>query len=170
MKMKALAGMLVFGLGATAMAQPQGPGPGQGGYGPCWGGHGPYWQDEGKEAATRWHERAQQRMDDLHGKLKLDASQEKGWSDFRASIKANMKKPGEYAKTDFASMTAPQRMERMQELMKEREARMAKHLEAVKTFYATLTPEQQRIFDAETLPGRGGRWKQGGQGRQQAPR
>jgi Spy/CpxP family protein refolding chaperone len=28
---------------------------------------------------------------------------------------------------------------------------MTKRLEAVKAFYATLNPEQQKVFDAETL-------------------
>jgi Spy/CpxP family protein refolding chaperone len=33
--------------------------------------------------------------------------------------------------------------------MKAREERMTAHLAAVKEFYAVLTPEQQKVFDAE---------------------
>jgi protein CpxP len=35
----------------------------------------------------------------------------------------------------------------MLEHSKERLAHMQKHLDALKTFYAVLTPEQQKIFD-----------------------
>ncbi len=39
----------------------------------------------------------------------------------------------------------------MQARQAERSARFAKRAEATKTFYAALTPEQQKTFDAETV-------------------
>jgi len=39
----------------------------------------------------------------------------------------------------------------MQARHAERSARFAKRAEATKTFYAALTPEQQKTFDAETV-------------------
>ena len=63
---------------------------------------------------------------------------------------------------DFSRMTAPERLEKSQQFMKERDARMTKHLEALKAFYSTLSPEQQQIFEAETGPGPGPGWHRGG--------
>ncbi|HEY0584631.1 MAG TPA: Spy/CpxP family protein refolding chaperone, partial [Pseudoduganella sp.] len=42
---------------------------------------------------------------------------------------------------------APERMEKRIEMAKARLARMESNLAATKTFYATLTPEQQKVFD-----------------------
>jgi hypothetical protein len=44
-------------------------------------------------------------------------------------------------------MTAPERMEMMSGMMKNRAEMMANMADAVKTFYATLTPEQKAKFD-----------------------
>lgn len=169
MNKKALAGMLVFGLGAaglgvTAMASPYW----HGGYGPGYMmGGGPCWGYDGGEGAANWRDVAKRRTADLQNRLKLNADQEKAWKNYQATISADMKAVQEREMMDFSSMTAPQRLEKMQQLMKERDARMASHLDALKAFYATLTPEQQQIFDAETGPGgygyhRGGRWHRGG--------
>ena len=40
-------------------------------------------------------------------------------------------------------------MERMQAMMRARDARMSEHVSALKEFYAVLTPEQKKIFDSE---------------------
>ena len=62
--------------------------------------------------------------------------------------------PPRWNQSAMAKLTSPERMEIMVERMKERENQMAAQLNALKTFYATLSPEQQKIFDAETGPGR----------------
>lgn len=173
---KMLAGMLVLGLGTagaavTAVANPYWHG---GGYGPGHmggGGGGPCWGYDGGASANHWRDVAQQRTTYLHDQLKLNDAQEKAWKSYQAAITANIKAAQDQELVDFSSMTAPQRLEASQKMMKEREARMANHLEALKQFYATLTPEQQQIFDAQTGPGprgaygaqRGGnRWHRGG--------
>jgi Spy/CpxP family protein refolding chaperone len=60
-------------------------------------------------------------------------------------------KPGERpARIDRAAlqqMSAPERMEARIAMSKERISRQETHLTALKTFYATLTPEQQKVFD-----------------------
>jgi hypothetical protein len=53
------------------------------------------------------------------------------------------------------ALTTPQRLDRMQARMAERQARVAQHADAVKRFYAQLSPSQQRAFDA-LHQGRGG--------------
>ncbi|UTH75958.1 Spy/CpxP family protein refolding chaperone [Chromobacterium sp. IIBBL 290-4] len=76
----------------------------------------------------------------LHDKLKIQPQQEAAWQTFTASMKhEKMAKP---AMDDKA--TAPERMEQM---MQRHQAEMQKHLDALKAFYAQLTPEQQKIMD-----------------------
>ena len=46
------------------------------------------------------------------------------------------------------SLTTPQRLDRMQKRMADRQARFQQHADTVKAFYAALSPEQQHTFDA----------------------
>ena len=88
----------------------------------------------------------QKRQTELHAKLKLSTEQESAWKAFTQ----NMTPSGGWGKQDRAqlsSLHAPERMEKMLAQMKQREASMGERLGAVKTFYAVLTPEQQKVFD-----------------------
>ena len=48
-------------------------------------------------------------------------------------------------------MTSPERMQAMIDRMKAHEQALTDQLAALKTFYATLTPEQQKTFDSESM-------------------
>jgi len=48
----------------------------------------------------------------------------------------------------MAKLTTPERLDRMQAMMAEHQTRFAEHVEAIKRFYAQLTPAQQKAFDA----------------------
>lgn len=135
-----LIGMTVIGLGATAVAARAD----MGDYGRM-GGHRHGWSSE------KMQERMAQHQADLHAKLKLSAAQEPAWKTYTDSMKsgAMMQRPD---RAEMEKLAAPERMEKMLGLMKDREARMSSHLAALKTFYATLTPEQKKIFDANTGP------------------
>ena len=52
-------------------------------------------------------------------------------------------------RAEFAKLTTPQRLDRMQTRQAERSAMFAKRIDATRSFYAALTPEQQKTFDAE---------------------
>lgn len=92
----------------------------------------------------------------LHDALKLSAAQEPAWNSFVAAHK-----PGEHMqrpdRAQWAALPAPQRMEQMIELHKQRTARMEARLAALNTFYATLSPEQKKVFDQQTMRHHGGR-------------
>lgn len=111
-----------------------------------------------------WKEFHQQRLTALHDKLKLNAEQEKAWTAYIAATNKNidLRKPF-LSRADFEKMNAVERMESMINRMKTHEQALTEELSALKTFYATLTPEQQKIFDTESLyrpnphPRRGGR-------------
>jgi periplasmic protein CpxP/Spy len=105
--------------------------------------------------------RMEQRHAALHDKLKLSAEQEPAWKEFMAGAKAPMM-GSQMQRADMMKMSAPERMEKMVEHMKQREAFMATRLSELKKFYDVLTPEQQKVFDTETMMGaRGGSTKRG---------
>jgi hypothetical protein len=99
----------------------------------------------------------------LHDELKLTSAQEPAWQAFTSAIKpqAQADRPD---RASWASLPAPERMQKMITLSKEHTARMEQHLQALNTFYSTLSPEQKKIFDQHTLHAMGGkRWGHGGQ-------
>ncbi len=154
-----LFGATVLGLGAasigTAVSAPPADQAEWGcgyGYGPGGGpGMGRNW--DGGKFNDRMKERFSQRHAALHEKLKLNAQQEAAWQTYTAATMTNLSQQ-RWNQTEMAKLTAPERLEKMMERMKERESQMAAQLSALKTFYATLSPEQQKIFDTETGPGR----------------
>lgn len=154
-----LAGMITAGLSAQA-AEPAAAKKGvPAGYGmPC---H----EMDGHWMAQHWAERRAARHQALHDKLKLNAEQEEAWK----ALTTAHQPPGTAQRpnwAEFEKLTAPERMEKMLEHMKQRQERMTTGLQALKTFYAKLTPEQQKIFDSETrmMPQRGGKDRMGPRG------
>ncbi len=115
--------------------------------------------------------RMQARMDKRHAELKallkLTPAQEGAW----ATLTEAMKPPaGMQAKrpdpAELAKLPTPERIDKMKALrtqhMNEMNAAMDKRGDAAKALYATLTPEQQKVFDANTMGHRGR--LQGGKG------
>lgn len=110
-----------------------------------------------------WHKMTPEKMREhmlkrqaaLHDQLKLTAAQEPAWKTYIAAVT-----PTEMGKhwgdhEAMAKMSAPERLEKHIAMNKERDARMASHLASMKTFYAVLTPEQQQIFNKQTMHGGG---------------
>jgi protein CpxP len=113
------------------------------------GGH--KWGHEGR-SPEKMRERMAQHQAKLHDLLKLTPAQEGAWKTFTASMT-----PPEIGKhhdrAEWAKLSAPERADKMLAMSKEREAHMAEHIAAMKTFYATLTPAQQKVFDANSMHG-----------------
>ena len=100
----------------------------------------------------RMAERHAQRLAQLKTALKLSAAQEGAWNQFvAASQPPALRTPP--ARPDFAQLSTPERIDLMQQQMAERQAQMKQHGDAVKTFYAQLTPEQQKTFDNQPMRG-----------------
>ena len=91
-------------------------------------------------------ERIARRQAALHDKLKLTGNQEAAWKTYIAAATPPAP-PARPDRAQWEKMSAPERMEKMMTMMKEREGHMATHLAAMKTFYATLSPLQQQIFN-----------------------
>lgn len=99
---------------------------------------------------AQWGEKMKERMArhqaQLHDKLKLTAAQEPAWKAFIGSMTPSSMPPREDRKA-LAKLSTPERMEKHLQMMKEHQARMEARLADLKTFYAVLTPEQQKVFD-----------------------
>ena len=111
-----------------------------------------------------------ERLSALKEKLKLTPAQEGAWNSFAASRQPPARSP-EQARMDraeFAKLTTPQRLDRMQARQAERSAMFTQRADATRSFYAALTPEQQKTFDTESMA-RFGRGEHGGQHRHPAP-
>lgn len=130
-----LASMIAAGLSAQAAEPAAARKDGTPGYGmPC--------QMGGQWMSQHWQERRAARHQAIHDKLKLNAEQEEAWK----ALTAAHQPPGAAQRpnwAEFEKLTAPERMEKMLE-------HMNTVLPALKTFYAKLTPEQQKVFDSET--------------------
>ena len=118
------------------------------------------------EQMKTWRTRQQEA---LKAKLKLTPAQEGAWANFTASMQPMHGQRADHAAhmADLAKLSTPERMDRMRSLhsqhMAEMNTQMDKRGEATKAFYATLSPEQQKVFDAETARMMQG-WGQRGHG------
>jgi periplasmic protein CpxP/Spy len=83
----------------------------------------------------------------LHDKLKLTAAQEPAWQTFVAAVTPTLPTLPDHAAT--STMTTPERLDQHLAMAKQHLAKMETRVAATKVFYAQLTPEQQKTFDAE---------------------
>ena len=172
LKLSLITGLLV----AAGVAYSQSPmgGPCDYGMGPYGGMYGPHGMKQGRMGQrdpAKMQAMRDQRHAALKAELKLTPAQEPAWIAFTASMKpmADMKTMQRPDPAEMAKLTTPERLEKMKTMRTQRMADMTaamdKHAEATKTFYAALTPEQQKVFDASAMqrPGRapGGRAGQG---------
>lgn len=106
-------------------------------------------------AATKFDPvKMQERMDEhakrMHDALKITPAQEGAWQAYMSAMKSAMPQRGQFDHAAMKDMPAPQRMEKRIEMAKAHIARMESALAATRTFYATLTPEQQKVFDEKS--------------------
>ncbi len=118
------------------------------------------------QRAAKAQQRFERHMAELKQKLQLGTDQDAAWKTYTDAMRPQ---PGA-AHPDreaMARMATPERQEKMQALRQERDARQARHDEATKAFYATLTPEQKKRFDEYTASmshGKGGHGHHGSHG------
>lgn len=95
------------------------------------------------------------RQAELKAKLNITPEQEGNWSSFTAAMKPpamGMQRPD---RAELDKLTTPERIDKMQALRDKRQATLNQTMhqrgEATKAFYSTLSPEQKKVFDAESL-------------------
>ena len=104
---------------------------------------------------------------ELKARLKLTPAQEGAWTTYTAAMKppADLlaKRPD---RAELDKLPTPERIDKMRALrsqhMTDMNAAMDKRGEATKAFYATLTPEQQKVFDASATRRHGPDGRRGG--------
>lgn len=103
-------------------------------------------------------ERMQARMAERQAKLKADLNlspeQEPAWNAFVARMdaaKSSHGQRGQRERINWSELSTPERLDKMQARMAEREAAMNQRFEAIKSFYANLNAEQQKVFDSQRM-------------------
>ncbi len=107
----------------------------------------------------------------LHDALKLTSNQEGAWTTFIGQMKAQMPK-GDMQRPNkdaMKNLTTPQRLQMQSDRMAKMQERMTARAANINTFYAQLTPEQQKTFDKHFAQmhrhgPRGGNWGKGKNG------
>lgn len=84
---------------------------------------------------------------DMHLILRLRPDQESAWQAFQAAMAPPPRAERPPGPPPMAA-TTPERLDMMGKHMAEMEAHRAKMDAATRAFYATLSPEQQQVFDA----------------------
>ena len=102
-------------------------------------GHG-HWDQE------KYSENFDKRMNALHDELALSESQQVAWQDFTVALTPTAHE-AKHDRSEFSQLTTPERLDRMLNVMKLRQEKMASHIQSIESFYSTLTSEQQKIFD-----------------------
>lgn len=95
-------------------------------------------------------ERHQKYLNEMKVYLQLQAHQETAWLAFSGAMKTPMKRPAPIITSELEKMTTPERIDKMMALKAERDTEMTNRMIASKTFYGSLTPTQQKVFDTHT--------------------
>jgi hypothetical protein len=92
-------------------------------------------------------------LDHLHSDLQLNASQESAWQSFQQAYRVDPQDLARErdAQTRMPTLNGPQRMDLAIGMAEQDLAGMRQRSDALKTFYATLSAQQQHVFDRDTL-------------------
>lgn len=99
------------------------------------------------ERMERMQKKMAERQAQLKTELKLTPAQEPAWNAFVARTQPQARPAPQAPRADWSKLTTPERLDKMQALKTERDARIAQRTEAVKSFYAALDTSQKKVFD-----------------------
>ena len=111
---------------------------------------------QGQKIHAKWEARRAEHLSELKEKLKLSPEQEAAWDTFTHATQPGMRHARadrQAMRDEFEKLSTPQRLDKMMALSDARRTRMLERNQAIKAFYAQLNPEQQKVFDAEAMPG-----------------
>ena len=109
----------------------------------------------GKHHGNRAEHRAEyraKRLAALKSDLKLTAAQEPAWTAYTTALQPG-ERPARLDRQGMEQLTTPERIDRMRAMRAQHAAEADRRGEATKAFYAALTPEQQKTFDAQAHHG-----------------
>jgi len=108
----------------------------------------------GEVAHAKREARRAAHLSELKEKLKLSPEQEAAWNTFSSATQPGMRHAGgdrQAMRGEPEKLNTPQRLDRMLAMSEVRRAKMLERSQAIKAFYAQLSPEQQSVFDAEAM-------------------
>jgi len=105
------------------------------------------------EHIARMQQKMAERQAAFKTELKLTPEQEPAWNAFVARTQPQARPARDHTREDWSKLTTPQRLDKMQALKAERDAAMAKRTDAIKSFYAALNADQQKVFDSKFMSG-----------------
>ena len=91
--------------------------------------------------------RQAQRLERLKTLLQLTPAQESAWSQYTAALQPPATRAPRIPHSEWATLTTPERLDRMRALHEARTAAFQQRAEATKTFYASLSAAQKKAFD-----------------------
>jgi len=93
-------------------------------------------------------------LNELHDALRLTPVQEAAWRRYQTALAPDPTATARHraATAMMAALTTPRRIDLINAEMTADLDSLRRQGEAVKTFYATLTPDQQKVFDRKTAP------------------
>jgi periplasmic protein CpxP/Spy len=93
----------------------------------------------------------QKRLADLKAKLQITPAQEGAWGAFTSAMKPPADAANNHAamRAEMDKLTTPERIDKMKAMRAQRDAHMDQRASATKLFYAALSPDQQKVFDAQ---------------------
>ena len=93
------------------------------------------------------------RLSQLHEALHLTAAQGQAWSDYTAAVAPSPQAEARHRATEqmLPKLTTPRRIALIDATMEQDMADRHRQGEAITTFYNHLTPDQQAVFDRQTL-------------------
>ncbi len=118
--------------------------------------HGDHHASRGAHHPAAMQQHVDRHLTELKQSLQLTPAQEPAWAQFASAMRPAGKPPARPDPAAMASMTTPQRLEQMQAMRQQHQAEMDKRMSAIRGFYAVLTPEQQKRFDAQAMRHMGG--------------
>jgi periplasmic protein CpxP/Spy len=89
----------------------------------------------------------------LHDALRIRPDQEQAWQSFQRASTPSDQDDAQHRDTyeRMGQLRAPQRMDLAIQMMRSDLQGMERRGDALKAFYGTLSPDQQAIFDRETM-------------------
>lgn len=105
------------------------------------------------ERMARMQQKMAERQAAFKAELKLTPEQEPAWNAFIARTQPQGRPARQGSREDWSKLTTPQRLDKMQALKVERDAAMTKRVDAIKSFYASLNADQQKVFDSKHMSG-----------------
>lgn len=99
--------------------------------------------------AQRREQRHTAHLVQLKTALKLTSSQEAAWGAYAVRTAPLTHAHPQATSQDLAPLTTPERLDKLMAIKAERDAHLARHIDASRQLYAALTPEQQKVFDGQ---------------------